>query len=402
MSIIKKYYIVSSIYNIGLAFFGGTLYLLMQQHGYSASNINLFLITFWIVAFFFEMPSGIFADAFGARKTIIVSGILRIVGLGILLFNFSAISILIISAILTGISDTLKSSTLEAWVANEIQKNKLDIFFANSSKVNTVINLLGGFFGAQVLGKIDYAYPVIASIVLFALAILVSMFVLPRKPLEPDGVYNGAKKINLKFSAYKTTLKNGADELKKNYQFHWIVLAFVPSIILVTQPFNQWQLYFNESKFGNNYLMGWILLGINISAIFGARLSQILSKKFGKTFKMISIILLVNFGFICIVAMTKNIYIAIFAFLVHSMITSSQEIIQSTMLNGQLNNEARTMMLSIFNTVESLITVIVLGVDSLLIHVMDIGTAWIILGAISILIAIPVFYRLSCNVREYG
>lgn len=46
MSIVKKYYIVSGIYNIGVAFFGGILYLLMQQHGFSVADINLFLIVF--------------------------------------------------------------------------------------------------------------------------------------------------------------------------------------------------------------------------------------------------------------------------------------------------------------------------------------------------------------------
>ncbi|MBS0948830.1 hypothetical protein JK159_00300 [Weissella minor] len=145
MSIVKKYYIVSGIYNIGVAFFGGTLYLLMQQHGFSAADINLFLIVFWIVSFIFEMPSGIFADTFRPRRSVVLSSLLRILGLGILLVPSSALMILIMAAILTAISDTLKSSTLEAWVSNELHSKNLDSFFANSSKLNTVINLLGGF-----------------------------------------------------------------------------------------------------------------------------------------------------------------------------------------------------------------------------------------------------------------
>ncbi|WP_057788761.1 MFS transporter [Weissella minor] len=392
MSIVKKYYIVSGIYNIGVAFFGGTLYLLMQQHGFSAADINLFLIVFWIVSFIFEMPSGIFADTFGPRRSVVLSILLRILGLGILLVPSSALMILIVAAILTAISDTLKSSTLEAWVSNELHSKNLDNFFANSSKLNTVINLLGGFFGAQVLGKVNYAYPVLGSIVCFILAMLVGIMLLP-KATRVKG--DERRVLGMDLHEFKHTITQGQHELKVNQNFRLILLSFIPSMILVTVPFNQWQLYFDQPQFGNHYLIGWILLGINLAALFGARCAQFVMRVFGKRYQTIAGILIINFIFIILSALMGNVYIAIGAFLLHTMMTSLEEVLRSTMLNEQLSNQSRTMMLSVFNTIESMVTIIVLAVDALLIKFMPIQIGWIILGNIAVVLAIPVFYRIK-------
>lgn len=392
MSIVKKYYIVSGIYNIGVAFFGGTLYLLMQQHGFSAADINLFLIVFWIVSFIFEMPSGIFADTFGPRRSVVLSSLLRILGLGILLVPSSALTILIVAAILTAISDTLKSSTLEAWVSNELHSKNLDSFFANSSKLNTVINLLGGFFGAQVLGKVNYAYPVLGSIVCFILAMVVGIMLLP-KVIRVKG--DERRVLGMDLHEFKHTITQGQHELKVNQNFRLILLSFIPSMILVTVPFNQWQLYFDQPQFGHQYLIGWILLGINLAALFGARCAQFVMRVFGKRYQTIAGILIINFIFIILSALMGNVYIAIGAFLLHTMMTSLEEVLRATMLNEQLSNHSRTMMLSVFNTIESMVTIIVLAVDALLIKFMPIQLGWIILGNIALVLAIPVFYRIK-------
>ncbi|WP_419155447.1 MFS transporter [Weissella minor] len=392
MAIVKKYYIVSGIYNIGVAFFGGTLYLLMQQHGFSAADINLFLIVFWIVSFIFEMPSGIFADTFGPRRSVVLSSLLRILGLGILLVPSSALTILIVAAILTAISDTLKSSTLEAWVSNELHSKNLDNFFANSSKLNTVINLLGGFFGAQILGKVNYAYPVLGSIVCFILAMVVGIMLLP-KATRVKG--DERRVLGMDLHEFKHTITQGQHELKVNQNFRLILLSFIPSMILVTVPFNQWQLYFDQPQFGHQYLIGWILLGINLAALFGARCAQFVMRVFGKRYQTIAAILVINFIFIILSALMGNVYIAIGAFLLHTMMTSLEEVLRATMLNEQLSNQSRTMMLSVFNTIESMVTIIVLAVDALLIKFMPIQLGWIILGNIALVLAIPVFYRIK-------
>lgn len=394
MSIVKKYYIVSGIYNIGVAFFGGILYLLMQQHGFSAADINLFLIVFWIVSFIFEMPSGIFADTFGPRRSVVLSSLLRILGLGILLVPSSALMILIVAAILTAISDTLKSSTLEALVSNELHSKNLDNFFANSSKLNTVINLLGGFFCAQVLGKVNYAYPVLGSMLCFILAMVVGIVLLP-KVTRVKGDDDERRVLGMDLHEFKHTITQGQHELKVNQNFRLILLSFIPSMILVTVPFNQWQLYFDQPQFGNQYSIGWILLGINLAALFGARCAQFVMRVFGKRYQTIAGISIINFIFIILSALMGNVYIAIGAFLLHTMMTSLEEGLRSTMLNEQLSNQSWMMILSVFNTIESMVTIIVLAVDALLIKFNPIQIGWIILGNIAVVLAIPVFYSIK-------
>lgn len=107
------YYYISILYTVGVSLWSGTIYLFMRHVGYNYSQINLFLSIFWIVTFFAEIPSGYIADRFGYLKTVIVSAIIRAIGLLILVFSPFNLAYMVLSGILTAIGDSLQSGTMD-------------------------------------------------------------------------------------------------------------------------------------------------------------------------------------------------------------------------------------------------------------------------------------------------
>ncbi|MEZ0119335.1 UNVERIFIED_ORG: MFS-type transporter involved in bile tolerance (Atg22 family) [Heyndrickxia coagulans] len=86
-----------------------------------------------------------------------------------------------------------------------------------------------------------------------------------------------------------------------------------------------------------------------------------------------------------------NYLIAISVFLLHVMITASEEIIRYTFLNQSIKNENRSTLLSFFNTLEAGTTVIALSLNGLISNLYGIGRAWVAMSVLSIIISIPVY-----------
>ncbi|MCR1900674.1 hypothetical protein [Ligilactobacillus apodemi] len=58
------YHLLTGLYALGLSLWAATIYLYMQQIGYTYGQINLFLALFWLVTCVTEIPSGFLADHF--------------------------------------------------------------------------------------------------------------------------------------------------------------------------------------------------------------------------------------------------------------------------------------------------------------------------------------------------
>lgn len=123
---VLSYQGLSALYALGLSLWAGTIYLYMKQVGYSYGQINLFLALFWLVTCLTEIPSGFFADMFGALKLTFLSSLFRGSGLLFLALFEHNLTILVLSAILTAVGDSFYSGTLTAWIVEKTKKTDLD------------------------------------------------------------------------------------------------------------------------------------------------------------------------------------------------------------------------------------------------------------------------------------
>ena len=103
MSNTKFYYLYNILFTIALSFFNPILYIFLLSKNFSFSEVGIYLSIFWLVSFMTELPCGAITDNIGAKNSILLSMIFRVVGLILLLSN--SLILLYISAILSAFSE---------------------------------------------------------------------------------------------------------------------------------------------------------------------------------------------------------------------------------------------------------------------------------------------------------
>ncbi|WKK69961.1 MFS transporter [Brochothrix thermosphacta] len=76
-----------------------------------------------------EIPAGVISDTFGRKKAMLISCILRGFGLGLLFIPSHQLWILLLSGLLTAVSESFNSGTMSAWVIDKVKSidEKYDI-----------------------------------------------------------------------------------------------------------------------------------------------------------------------------------------------------------------------------------------------------------------------------------
>ncbi len=118
--------------------------------------------TFMEIAYFlFEVPTGVVADTYSRRLSVIVAQFLMgaafvVTGL------FADVGIILAAAALTGFGWTFKSGAIDAWLADEVGPERLAGAYQQGAQVARVFALLG--IGAAVgLALVELSLPVVAG-----------------------------------------------------------------------------------------------------------------------------------------------------------------------------------------------------------------------------------------------
>lgn len=135
------------------------------------------------VCFFFEIPTGIVADLYSRRLSIIIG--LGFVGLGFVLQaampTFGAV---IAAQVLWGIGFTFTSGALEAWITDEVGEEHVAHVFTREQQLHLTATVVGTV-AAGALGLVDLRLPMIVSGVGFLVLAGVMLAVMPEEHFSP-------------------------------------------------------------------------------------------------------------------------------------------------------------------------------------------------------------------------
>ncbi len=148
----------------------------LAAHGYSPLAIGLFEMTFHIAKFVAEVPTGIFADLLGRRKSLIVYCVLST--LEILLYLVPTAPLITLSFALSGISYAFRGGaneamlwTLAGYAAPADQSRRYSKLVSRMFMIGLVGEIVGTAAGGY-LGHILVVLPFICRAVVTALAII--------------------------------------------------------------------------------------------------------------------------------------------------------------------------------------------------------------------------------------
>ena len=376
----KFFYLYSILSTTALSFFNPILYIFLLSKNFSFAEVGLYLSIFWLVSFMTELPCGAITDNIGAKNSILLSSVFRVVGLILLLSN--SLILLYISAILSAVAESFQSGTLTSWLINVSNKNNEEI---NIDKILSRNSLYALFFSAIVgfiSAKYVYVYYKNLSIILSMLVFIISLFItlLFMKNLEVT------QKISIeKLKGSFGTVKNSLKETLYVKSSVFLMILFVIPSILDLGPSNQWQAVFE--KLDTN-IIGYIWVGISISGMLGSLIYEKLSNELSK-FHVLYIFVVINIGTLLMFIFIQNVYAKFLLFMLYIIFFTMMSIQVSVFMHKYLvkNDDNRTTVVSIFYTFESIIVAILLSVNGVLTDKVGIENTWLVfLGVIGIVI----------------
>ena len=385
----KFYYLYSILSTTALSFFNPILYIYLLSKDFSFTEVGLYLSIFWLVSFMTELPCGAITDNIGAKNSILLSVIFRVVGLILLLSN--SLILLYISAILSAIAESFQSGTLTSWLVNVNNKNNEEI---DIDKVLSRGSLYSLFFSAVIgfiSAKYVYVYFKSLSIILSMLVFIISYFftyVFMQKLEQTQKI----SIENLKGSI--VTVKNSLKETLYVKSSILLMILFIIPSILDLGPSNQWQAVFEKL---DTDIIGYIWVGISVSGMLGSVIYERLSNKLSN-FHILYFLVVINISMLLVFIFIQNVYIKFVLFMVYIIFFKIMSIQVNIFMHKYLvkSDENRTTTVSIFYTFESIIVAILLSVNGALTDKVGIENTWLVfIGMVGLVILLFIFVKLK-------
>ena len=367
----KFYYLYSILSITALSFFNPILYIYLLSKDFSFTEVGLYLSIFWLVSFMTELPCGAITDNIGAKNSILLSVVFRVVGLILLLSN--SLILLYISAILSAIAESFQSGTLTSWLVNVNNKNNEEI---DIDKVLSRGSLYSLFFSAVIgfiSAKYVYVYFKSLSIILSMLVFIISYFFTYVFMQKLEQIQKISIE-NLKGSI--VTVKNSLKETLYVKSSILLMILFIIPSILDLGPSNQWQAVFEKL---DTDIIGYIWVGISVSGMLGSVIYERLSNKLSN-FHILYFLVVINISILLVFIFIQNVYIKFVLFMLYIIFFKIMSIQVNIFMHKYLvkSDENRTTTVSIFYTFESIIVAILLSVNGVLTDKVGIENTWII------------------------
>ena len=376
----KFFYLYSILSTTALSFFNPILYIFLLSKNFSFAEVGLYLSIFWLVSFMTELPCGAITDNIGAKNSILLSSVFRVIGLILLLSN--SLILLYISAILSAIAESFQSGTLISWFVNVNNKNNeeidIDKVLSRNSLYALFFSAVIGFISAKYVYVYYKSLSIILSMTVFVISFLFTYIFMQN--LEQTQKIS-VEKIKDSFVTVKNSLK---ETLYVKSSIFLMILFVIPSI-LDLGPSNQWQAVFEKLDVD---IIGYIWIGISVSGMLGSVIYEKLSNKLSKL-RILYFFVVVNIGMLLMFIFIQNVYAKFVLFMLYIVFFTLMSIQVNVFMHKYLvkSDENRTTTVSIFYTFESIIVAILLSVNGVLTDKVGIENTWLVfVGLIGIVI----------------
>ncbi|AAK79415.1 DHA3 family tetracycline resistance protein-like MFS transporter [Clostridium acetobutylicum] len=353
----KIYLLFSAITAMGFSLVS-TVMIVYHIENVHLNPLQLILVgtTLEAACFLFEIPTGIVADVYSRKLSIVIGTVLT--GLGFILEGSISSFIFVLAAqIVWGLGSTFISGSVEAWIAEEENTKELNQIYIKGAQVGQIGSVIGIVL-STIIANFSVRLPMIVGGVLFVIfSIFLAIYMTENnfKPSAPEGL-NTFKKMGY-------TFKSGLDIIKRK--------AMVMILLSVT-------LFYGLSSEGYDRLSNahflqdtilprlWNLKPVTWFGIFGV-LGMILSviamrlmenklrndykNKNGKLLLYINVFYIL---FMLVFAITRNFGLMLIAYLATNTLRTINEPIFSAWLNGHIDDKARATILSINGQINAL------------------------------------------------
>lgn len=158
--------------------------------------------------FLFEIPTGVVADFYSRKWSIVIGYVIW--GVGFLIQGvFQSYSIVLLSQVIWGLGFTFVSGAPEAWLVDELGEEDATPIFIRGAQIGQVFSILG-IITATIIGTIDIALPIIVGGIGTLILALILAIVMPENGFTPSRRETGER-----WGIFKTFF-DSTREVRKN------------------------------------------------------------------------------------------------------------------------------------------------------------------------------------------
>lgn len=118
--IINQYLILTGLFNLGTSMAVATYVTFLMWRGLDLFQVNLVNVVFFTTMFFFEIPTGAFADRYGRKKSYVIACFLF--SMGEIVYSLSyTMTGFICAEMLAGIGRTFANGAFHAWFVDTLK-----------------------------------------------------------------------------------------------------------------------------------------------------------------------------------------------------------------------------------------------------------------------------------------
>ena len=192
----------------------------VQQVGLNPLQLVLIGTCLELTAFLFEIPTGIVADVYSRRLSVIVGFLL--LGIGFIVEGgFPLFEALLVAQVVMGIGYTFLSGAKSAWIVDEIGAERAASAFLRASQVSQISGFAAIFVSVAVASVSLQLAIVVAGLILLALVLLL-MLVMPEAGFKP-----AARDQYSAWSTFVDTLRGGIGLIRGRRLLLLILLATI-------------------------------------------------------------------------------------------------------------------------------------------------------------------------------
>lgn len=361
--------------------------LYLRNKGMSLFEIGMLEGIFHVTGLISEVPSGIFADLIGRKKSIVVGRMLSLISCLITLFSNSFLGFSI-GFILSALSYNLNSGSEEALVYDSLKELGIEDEFIKINGRRSLLMEVGQGLASFIgwgISEISFALSYVISAIVSLLSTIIAMLFkeIDVNKLDNENRLNNHKEIAVE--SEKITLIShikGAYEIVKEDKTIINILIFFSCIYTFSAT-----MYF----YGQDYLVSLGYSKLNMSFIFLAygvvsAISAMFSDKMYKAFKDRGILittLLLGLFITLASFMGKISFVVVLC--ITGGLTSILQPISSNMLNERIESSKRATLISLESMCYSFMMIVLFPVIGLIGDKLSLQIGFLIIGMVTII-----------------
>ncbi len=264
------YLLVSSLFGLGMSFISATYVLFLRERGMDVLQIQMINSVFFLTVAFFEVPTGILADLFGRKISVLLSGMLLSTSMFLYGGSVSFGECLVAEAV-GAVGLACMSGALQAWAVDRMnyfgRTGSLDRVFSAEQTFKSILQILGTLAGGW-MGEKNLALPWFASGSVFAFLAGVAFLFLQEEYFLPTS-FSFVGSLRGVLRTFGSSTRRLGDPTIRFLFLCGILLA-----VAVQAPNMQWPIRFGFSPFGSSCLFVAITVSFLLGSFFAGRLSS--------------------------------------------------------------------------------------------------------------------------------